>query len=181
MRDSFLQGKGRSSTATVSSTRIASSLGNISLQVGTTPSSPRVSIARSYKLWMARRWSIGSQPNGACALLQWTILSQPDGVCVLAHESFARDAATLIAQSSDTCPIVAVQDVTYKVFGRDWGLYRCAIASKHFDEEGIPKTSSHTFSLGVNEERAVLQFTGKWHARGNRRLGDPSDPHLGPR
>ena len=59
VRDSFLQGKGRSSTATVSSTRIASSLGNISLQVGTTPSSPRVSIARLigglpiYKLWMA--------------------------------------------------------------------------------------------------------------------------------
>ena len=59
VRDSFLQGKERSSTATVSSTRIASSLGNISLQVGTTPSSPRVSIVRLigglpiYKLWMA--------------------------------------------------------------------------------------------------------------------------------
>ena len=105
-------------------------------------------------------WSIGSQPNGACALL---------------HESFARDAATLIAQSSDICPIVAVQDVTYAVFNRDWGLYRCAIASKHFDEEGIPRTSLHTLSLGVveteNEEdlRAVLQFTCQWHAaRGNQ-------------
>ncbi|CAL1157599.1 unnamed protein product, partial [Cladocopium goreaui] len=118
-------------------------------------------------------WSIGSQPNGACALL---------------HESFARDAATLIAQSSDTCPIVAVQDVTYKVFGRDWGLYRCAIASKHFDEEGIPKPSLHTFSLGVveteNEERAVLQFTGKWHAaRGNHlaQVIHQIHGHLGPR
>ena len=105
----------------------------------------------------------------------WTILSQPDGVCMLAHESFAEDAAQLIAQSSDTCPIVAVQDVTYKVFGSDWGLYRFAIASKHFDAEGIARTSLHTLSLGVvakeSEEHlsAVLGFTRQWHAtRGNQ-------------